>query len=196
MAKLNVSQGFEVSKLAQKYDVDFHIAGRWGDTAADEELRKGAAALADPEVARRLNLLDSQLPENIRNLIAQNPTKRDQIVEFWTRQEVVQEFNRTHNTNLAFFQARVSSGKPEIDVFVNIDYAQWQNMNKTEIEDVLRAQFNVANASDFEVDFYNNDWESWGDALGLPDPRVVPPPGAIIFKPNGEIIHPSLRVSP
>lgn len=198
LALVSVKQGFEVSKFAQQYSFDIHIAGRWADTVDDINLRALVAKIADPLVAQRLNLPIDQLPENIRQLISQYPNvnDRNKIIEFWTRQEVVQTFNAQHNTNLAFFQARNSSGKPEVDVFVNIEYAQWQNFDTTQLETMLREQFDVTHDPLFEVDFYNDDWTEWNDALGLTDPRITPPPGSILIKPDGQIVHPSLRTIP
>lgn len=85
-------------------------------------------------------------------------------------------------------QVKVSSGDPEVDVFIPKD--AWDALS-SEQQNLIRQRLEVFNPDDdprFKVDFYQN-LSLEKIELGWSDPRINVPPGSIIFNPDGTVIH-------
>jgi hypothetical protein len=118
--------------------------------------------------------------------------------------ELEAQFRVAEKYDIDFFQARVSSGKPEVDVF--IQQKQWAELTKdqqTALETELDAIFNPEGNPLFEVDFYQThkplDPIQEGLPPGryeIPDPRTNVPPGSLQFAPDGSLSHPPMGKSP
>ncbi len=167
LANLGVLRGMEVNKLGQELGLDIHIAGRWADTPADVEIRRLAAAEVD-------DLIETQ---NISRIEAQL--------------RVAQKYD------IDFYQARVSSGKPEVDVF--IPQEQWKLLSVSQKDEIAARFADIFDVDIADVDFYQElnplDLGELGMPAGkyaVPDPATNMPPGSIRFGRDGAMEHPAL----
>lgn len=160
-------QGMVPSKLAQDFGIDLHIAGRLADSPADIELRRLAALEVDDLV------------------------RTQGISELEAQLRVAEQFD------IAFFQARVSSGKPEVDVFIPRD--QWRSLTSGQQDEIASKLADAFEVDIDDVDFYQEleplDLEELGIPAGRyspPDPATSVPPGSIHFGSDGTMTHPTL----
>jgi len=167
LAQIGVNQGLVVNKLAQDFGIDVRIAGRLADSPADVELRRLAASEVD-ELVRKEGI--SELEGQLR---------------------VAEKYD------IAFYQARVSSGKPEVDVFIPRD--QWRSLTNDQRDEIAAKLADTFEVDIDDVDFYQElkplDLEELGLPAGKyspPDPGTYIPPGSIHFGSDGSMSHPLL----
>lgn len=99
--------------------------------------------------------------------------------------------------DIDFYQARVSSGKAEVDVFIPKD--QWELLTNAQKEDIATRIARTFDLDPDDVDFYQELDSLPLDDLGIPsgrysppDPATSVPPGSIRFGSSGTISHPTL----
>ena len=149
----NVS--YQVSRLAQEFEIPIAITGRWADTSAEKALREQAVEAMEALVAQGVDI------DEAKRLIA---------AQF----------------GMDAFQVKISgqSRTTDLDVFIPKDI--WDKLpedKKVSIGEKLRTLFDV-----HKVDFYQ-DIPLEKVPEGWPDPRWHLPRGAVLFNPNGTIVH-------
>ena len=99
--------------------------------------------------------------------------------------------------DIGFYQARLSSGKQEVDVFIHS--SQWDELTPLQKDSARETLAKTFGVEPDEVDFYQEltpkDLSEFGIPEGLyrvPDPATSVPNGAIHFGPDGAIDHPPL----
>jgi uncharacterized protein YukE len=99
--------------------------------------------------------------------------------------------------NIGFYQARISSGKSEADVFIQMD--DWDALTPLQQRTIRENLADTFDVKVKDVDFYQNIKPLDLDELGIPegvyhypDPATSTPNGAISFGADGNIDHPPL----
>ena len=99
--------------------------------------------------------------------------------------------------NIGFYQARISAGKAEADVFIHA--SDWDNLTPLQRQTVKETLAETFDVRLDQVDFYQEitpmDLTEMGIPEGLykvPDPTTSVPYGSIRFGPEGGIDHPPL----
>jgi uncharacterized protein YukE len=145
----------------------------------------------DIHIAGRL--ADSPADITIRELAAKEV--EDLVEEGVPRLEA--QLRIADKYRIGFFQARISSGKPEVDAFIHA--SQWDELTPVQRDTVRETLAETFHVDPDDVDFYQElkpiDLAEMGIPEGLykvPDPATSTPGGAISFRPDGAIEHPPL----
>ena len=198
---MSLSQGFEVRRMMEEVGggFDLHITGRWSNTPAEKVIRNEAAGKADELLAKFLRG-ETPLPEDVQDVIQDlrnNPGKYDvlpkdvedevrSIMSFTSKREVTKQYE-----NLAWPQAKVSTGDIEVDVLIDVDV--WNSMG-SKVQDAIRDGLaEIFNVPPNKVDFYQRIAPPlWESLLSSRNPGKDIPPGSISFLSDGTVIKPLL----
>lgn len=177
----------DVSKQAQQTGVNIFIAGRLADTEAEKALRRAAnfdtqSLWADymdgsamiPEWARPY-LTDEFLASGDPNIY-----NRANVLDFVAKYETTNYYQQVRGFNIEWYQAKISSEKSEVDVFLEgATPSQF-----AEFETFLINTFGVD-----EADIYNKlGIYPWMENRA-PIPSQNIPSGSIGFGQDGSILH-------